>query len=168
MTFKLYLVRHATATEGIGGAIRSDADRPLIDEGKKEAQAVANALYRMGVKSDAFLTSPLVRARQTAEIFAEIFGQKGDVHLCEALAPHNSRSELWKDIRRLKRAQEVFLFGHQPDMGLLAGALLDGRDLLEIPFKKAAVARIDVYDLPPTSPGTLKWFITPKLVKAMS
>lgn len=167
MSFKLYLVRHATATEGLSAGIRSDAERPLIDDGKKEAQAVANALYRMGVKPDAFVTSPLVRARQTAEIFAEIFGQKGDVHFSEALAPGGARTQLWKDIQAIKRANEVFLFGHQPDMSFLAATLLDAGDEFDMPFKKAGVARIDVYDLPPTSPGTLKWFITPKLVKAM-
>jgi phosphohistidine phosphatase len=167
MSLKLYLVRHATATEGIGGAIRSDAERPLVDEGRKEAHAVADALVRMGVKPDVFLTSPLVRARQTAEIFAEVFGQKGDLHFSDALAPGGSRSQLWKDVNSYKRAREMFLFGHQPDMSMLAALLLDAGDQFDMPFKKAAVARIDVYDLPPTSPGTLKWFVTPKMVKAL-
>jgi phosphohistidine phosphatase len=164
---KLYLVRHATATEGIGGAIRSDAERPLIEEGKKEAQVVASALRRMGAKADVFLTSPLVRARQTAEIFSEVFGGKDKLHFSETLAPGGSVSDLYKDLKEFKRAEEIFLFGHQPDMTRIASTLLWVGPDLDMPFKKAGVARIDIYDLPPTSPGTLKWFITPKLAKTI-
>lgn len=160
---KLYLVRHATATERIGGEIRTDAERPLIAEGRKEAQEVASALKRLGVKPDVLLSSPLVRARQTAEVFADAFAFKDQVELTDSLAPGGQFSQLCKVISLHKRANEVFLFGHQPDMTLLAGRLLGAEAALDMPFKKAGVCRIDVYDCPPTTPGTLKWFITPKI-----
>lgn len=160
---KLYLVRHATATERIGGAVKTDADRPLIEEGRKEAQIVATALKKLGVKPDAFVTSPLVRARQTAEIFAEVLGGKDKLDYSEHLAPGGSADYLFKELNGLKRADEVFLFGHMPDMTLLAQQLLWSAEL-EMPFKKAGVCRIDVSDLPPTSPGVLKWFVTPKIL----
>jgi phosphohistidine phosphatase len=164
---KLFLVRHATATEGIGGNIRSDAERPLIPEGKKEAEAVASALKKLGVRGDGFITSPLVRARQTAEIFCEILGGKDKFAYCEALAPGGSTDELFSQLNKLRKVEEVFLFGHQPDMSYLAQTLLHS-DELDMPFKKAGVCRIDVADLPPTSPGTLKWFITPKIAASFS
>jgi phosphohistidine phosphatase len=165
---KLYLVRHATATERVGGAIRTDADRPLIDEGRKEAQIVAQAIRKMGVKGDAFVTSPLVRARQTAEIFSEVFGGKDKLHFAEALAPGGSVGELYKELKGIKRADEIFLFGHMPDMTNLAATLLWCGDDFDMPFKKAGVCRIDIYDLPPTSPGTLKWFMTPKMAHSLT
>jgi phosphohistidine phosphatase len=164
---KLYLVRHATATEGIGGAVRTDAERPLIEEGKKESQVVASALRRIGAKPDVFLTSPLVRARQTAEIFAEVLGGKDKVHYSDTLAPGGLVSDLYKELGEFKKANEVFLFGHMPDMTRLASTLLWVGPDMDMPFKKAGVARIDIYDLPPTSPGTLKWFITPKFAKTI-
>jgi phosphohistidine phosphatase len=165
---KLYLVRHATATEGIGGPIHSDAERPLITIGREEAQSVAIAIRRLGAKPDVFLTSPLVRAKQTAEIFAEMFGQKDKLQLTDALAPGGTVSDLYKALKNLGRANEVFLFGHQPDMTRLAQTLLWSGPDLDLPFKKAAVCRIDIYDCPPTNPGTLKWLITPKIASMMS
>jgi phosphohistidine phosphatase len=163
---KLYLVRHATATEIFSSSVKEDAARPLVQEGRKEAENVATALRHLGVKGDAFLASPLVRARQTAEIFAEVLGKKENLHICQALAPVGSLSNVYRQIAEQKRAEEIFLFGHMPDMMLIARALLHSNDL-EIPFKKAGVCRIDVYDMPPTQPGLLKWFITPKLAQAL-
>lgn len=165
---KLYLVRHATATERLGGHVRTDADRPLIDDGRKEAHVVAHALRKLGAKADVLLTSPLVRARQTAEIFSEVLGSKDKLHFSEALAPGGSASGLYEELEQFKKADEIFLFGHQPDMTRLASTLLFAGDELNMPFKKAGVARIDIFDLPPTAPGTLKWFITPKLAKAIT
>ena len=160
---KLYLVRHATATEGIGGEVRTDADRPLISAGRKEAQEVASALKKLGVKPDVLLSSPLVRARQTAEVFAEVFGFNEKVEMTDALAPAGQFGQLCKAIGLHKRANEVILFGHQPDLTVLASTLLGAGIDLDMPFKKAGACRIDVYDCPPTTPGTLKWFITPKI-----
>ena len=165
---KLYLVRHATATDRIAGLIRSDAERPLTDAGKEEAQMVAMSLRRSGIKGDAFLHSPLVRARQTAEIFAEIFAGKDKLQLCQPLVPGGTASDLYQELKQLRRANELFLFGHEPDLEHIAQTLLWAGPELKMPFKKAGVCRIDVADLPPTTPGTLKWFITPKIVAAFS
>lgn len=163
---KLYLVRHATAAE-LGGAIRTDAGRPLIDEGKKETHMVAMALRKLGSKGDAFVTSPLIRARQTAEIFAEVFDAKGKLHFSDHLAPGGRVTDLFKQLSELSRANEIFLFGHQPDMTHLAQSLLWTGPDFDMPFKKAGVCRIDVSDMPPTTAGRLKWFITPKVAHQM-
>ena len=163
---KLYLVRHATAADSIGGTLRDDAARPLVKEGRQEAELVAEVLRQMGIKGEAFVTSPLVRARQTAEIFAEVLEHKDKPYLCDALAPNGRLSELYSELANLKQAEEIFLFGHMPDMTMLAGTLLFADDLA-IPFKKSAVCRIDIFDVPPTQPGHLKWFITPKMAQAL-
>jgi broad specificity phosphatase PhoE len=63
---QLYVIRHAEAAEpGTAGANR-DEDRPLTDSGREQGRVVARALRRAGVRLDHLLTSPLVRARQTA------------------------------------------------------------------------------------------------------
>ena len=162
------MVRHGIATEKVGGNIRNDAQRPLIDAGREQTQMVCNALKRLGTKPDYLVSSPFVRARQTAEICAEVFGQKDNLVYSDALTPGGQVSDLYKCLAELKRAEEVFLFGHQPDMTRLAQALLWASPDFDMPFKKSGVARIDVFDLPPTSPGTLRWLLTPDLIAAVS
>jgi phosphohistidine phosphatase len=164
---KLYLVRHGIAVDRLSGEITSDFKRPLTSEGKEEVADVATGLKFIGVKPNYLVTSPLVRAKQTAEIFAKVFNYKEQIVFSEALAPGGLVSDLYKVIDDLKNANEVCLFGHQPDMTRLAQSLLWGGPDLDIPFKKSGVCRIDIYDLPPTSPGTLKWFITPRIASAI-
>ena len=161
---KIYLVRHGIAQERLGGGITTDAERLLTDKGRTETKHVAQALERLGVKGELIVSSPLVRARQTAEIINDVIGPRGsEVRICDALAPGGSATALFKFIAQFKHANEVFCVGHEPDIGMLGATLLwAGRDM-DIPFKKAGVLRIDVSDIPPTAPGTLKWFMPPKI-----
>ncbi|HEY9776096.1 MAG TPA: phosphohistidine phosphatase SixA [Planktothrix sp.] len=160
---KLYLVRHGIAQERLGGAVLNDSQRPLTDEGRHETRQVAQALKKLGVRADIVVSSPLTRARQTAEIFNEVLGEKDEVKIADALAPGGSSSGVYKFLQKLNAAEEVFCVGHEPDIGKLAASLMWAGPELDIPFKKAGVLRVDVPDVPPTIPGTLKWFITPKI-----
>lgn len=160
---KVYLLRHGIAVDRIGGAIRSDFDRPLTEEGRSETLSVAMGLKRLGVFPDLIVSSPLVRAKQTATIVHEAFGLKKPLEICDGLCPGSSASDVYKFLRNHLPFQEVFLVGHEPDMGRLAATMLWAGPELDIPFKKSGVCRVDIVDLPPTSPGTLKWFVTPKI-----
>lgn len=162
---KLFLVRHGIAVDGIGGEIKSDAQRPLTAEGHNETEQVAKGLKRTGVKIDLLVSSPLVRARQTAEIFKDVFKLEA-LEFCEALAPGGEPSEVFKFLQNHKKMECIALFGHEPDMGGLAQALLQAD--FSIPFKKAGVCRIDVNEMPPKYPGELKWFLPPKLSKHLA
>jgi phosphohistidine phosphatase len=162
---RLYLVRHGIAVDHIGGAITRDSERPLTEEGTIEMKLVAKALARINKKPELILSSPLVRARQTAEIIAGAFDM--EVTLSDALAPAGSPSVIFKAIGRHQGVNQVYLVGHEPDMGMLANKLLWAGLECEMPFKKAAVARIDVGDMPPTGPGILKWYMPPKLVHSL-
>jgi phosphohistidine phosphatase len=164
---KIYLVRHGIAAERLGGAVLNDSQRPLTDEGKAETKLVAQGLKRLGVEPGLLIASPLVRARQTAEIFADVLSVKEEVKVTDALAPGGSSSNLYKFLRQLKAVEEIALFGHEPDIGRLTATLMWAGPELDLPFKKAGVARVDVQDLPPTSPGTLKWLITPKIASLL-
>ncbi len=164
---KIYLVRHGIAVDRIGGQIRCDAERPLTDEGREETERVALGLRKMGVRPEHLVSSPLVRARQTAEIFASVFDLKQHLSICEALSPSGKASQIFNFLADLKKVDEVALFGHQPDMTGLAQALLWAPEL-DIPFKKAGCCRIDVYDMPPRTPGTLKWHLSPRIAVTMA
>ncbi len=165
---KIYLVRHGIAAERLGGAVLNDSQRPLTDEGKAETRQVAQGLKRLGAEPTLLVASPLVRARQTAEIFADVLTAKEEIKICDALAPGGSSSNLYKFLRQLNLAEEIALFGHEPDIGRLTATLLWAGPELDLPFKKAGVARVDVQDLPPTSPGILKWFLTPKIASLLA
>lgn len=159
---KLFLVRHGVAVDGIGGEIKSDAQRPLTPDGRDEVEQVAKGLRRSGIRLNHLVSSPLVRARQTAAVFADEFGMA--VEICDALAPGGDTQYLYAFLKG-KKGDSIALFGHEPDMSDLAQELLGVE--FKIPFKKAGVCRIDVEDMPPRSPGTLKWFLPPKLSKQL-
>ena len=165
---ELFLTRHGIAGQKIDGAIVIDAQRPLTDEGRHETRQVAQALKRLGLKPDLIATSPLARAHQTAEIIADVFGLAQSVQTCEALAPGGTASDLYKFLANVKQVEQAFLVGHEPDMSRLAATMLWAGPELDMPFKKSGVCRIDITDLPPTAPGTLKWLITPKMAALMS
>ena len=156
---KLFLVRHGIAVDSLSPEVRTDAQRPLTHEGIEETELVARGIKRLGVKLDLLVSSPLVRARQTAQIFQETF-KLGEIEICEALAPGVDASQVFRFLKG-KKAESIALFGHEPDMGELAQTLLQAE--FAMPFKKAGVCRIDVFDMPPTTPGILKWFMPPKI-----
>ncbi len=162
---KLYLLRHGIAVDRIGGEINSDWQRPLTKEGRAETSQVALALAKIGVKAKLVVTSPLVRAKQTAEIVANTFAKDIELQITEALAPGGTASDLYKFLTPFQQLEEIFLVGHEPDMSRLAGTLLWAGPELNMSFKKAGVCRIDIVDIPPSSPGILKWFLTPKILR---
>ena len=93
---KLYLVRHGIAHDHIGGAIQSDFQRPLTEEGKKETHLVALALKKLKVQPDLIVSSALTRAEQTAKILNEVLVARQGQVLTEALAPGGTTVALYK------------------------------------------------------------------------
>jgi phosphohistidine phosphatase len=165
---KLYLLRHGIAVDRIEAQSGSDWQRPLTKEGMKETRQVACALVKIGVEADVIVSSPLRRATETAEIIRDVLGKGLEVQITEALAPGGTASDLYKFLKTFNQSEEIILVGHEPDMGRLAGTLLWTGPELSMPFKKAGVCRIDIVDIPPSSPGILKWFVTPKILCAIS
>jgi phosphohistidine phosphatase len=161
--FELYLVRHGLAAER-GDNYPDDTKRPLTSKGIERLRQEAKALATLDVTFDVILTSPLVRARQTADVLAAGFRQPPAIVPTQVLAPgatHNAIvDELAKQSHRRKR---IAMVGHEPGIGELAARLLGLRKPLE--FKKGAIARIDVTALPPTGPGQLRWFLTPRILR---
>jgi phosphohistidine phosphatase len=165
---KIYLVRHGIAQDHLGGAVTSDSLRALTDAGRNETRQVAQGLKKLGVDADLIITSPLIRAKQTAEIIADVLGYDQELRVTDALAPGGSASSVFKFAKQFQNADELFFVGHEPDIGKLAAALIWAGPEVDIPFKKAGVCRVDVSGLPPSFPGTLKWFISPKIATLLA
>jgi len=163
-SFELYLIRHAIAEER-GEAWPDDSKRPLTDEGISRMRKAARGLERLGVVLDVVLTSPLVRARQTADIVAAVFAPRPPIVSLDSLAPGGTFQSVVADLDKHARRTRIALVGHEPGIGELASRLTASRQPLA--FKKGAVCRIDVEGLPPTGGGTLRWFVTTRILRAV-
>src|SRR5204862_2717875 len=160
--YELYLIRHGLAEER-GDAWPDDAKRPLTEEGMSRMRKAVRGLSRLGVGVDVILTSQLVRARQTAEIVASGFDPRPSILNVDALAPAGTCAALIADLEKHARKSRVALVGHEPHIGEIAARLLGTRHAIE--FKKGAVCRIDVEQLPPHGPGELRWFMSSKALR---
>src|SRR5258708_36427587 len=157
----LYLIRHADAVpaEEFAGA---DADRPLTDLGTAQTKALAAALAARGIKFDQQLTSPLLRARETAALLASV-GRDGpptEALWCDDLAPGGKRRKVAKHLVKLGK-QSVALFGHAPDINELAAWLIGSRKA-RLDLAKGAAAFIVCDGDPDKGAGTLQWLVTPE------
>jgi len=152
-------------TPFFGDAVSDDAKRPLSEDGIERFQKSARGLARLDVWIDVVLTSPLVRARQTAEIVASAFDPRPSIITIESLAPGGSYASLVADLEKHGRKTRIALVGHEPGIGELGARLIGSRHSFE--FKKGAVCRIDVDEIPPVGPGDLRWFLTPKVMASI-
>ena len=162
--YELYLIRHGVA-DARGEKWPDDTKRPLTADGVQKLRKVARGLARFGVRVDTVLTSPLVRARQTAEVVAAAFEPRPHIVNMESLAPGGAHAAILADLEKHGRRTHIALVGHEPDIGDLAARLIGSRHRLT--FKKGAVCRIDVDALPPNGPGDLRWFLTPRILRAI-
>src|SRR5215510_12674740 len=163
-SYELYLVRHAVAEER-GDAWPDDAKRPLTEDGMARMRKAARGLARIGVTIDVVLTSPLVRARQTAEIVAEAMQPRPTLVSTDALSPGGGYAAIVAELEKHVRKTRLALVGHEPGIGELAARLIGSRHAIE--FKKGAVCRIDVETVPPAGPGDLRWLMTTKILRAI-
>jgi phosphohistidine phosphatase len=130
---ELYLIRHGIAAER--GTYANDDERPLINTGRKKTEKVARRLYQIGVRFDRILTSPLVRAKQTADILQEA-GLSSQIEEFTALAPDGDLST-WLEWLSEQSYQTLALVGHQPDLGHWAEMLVWGSIQEKLVVKKA-------------------------------
>lgn len=162
--YELYLIRHGLAEER-GDAWPDDEKRPLSEEGMSSMRKSVRGLARAGVSFDVILTSPLLRTRQTAEIVAGAVVPRPSIVNLESLTPSGSVAAVIADLEKHGRKTRIGIVGHEPGIGEMAARLIGSRHAIE--FKKGAICRIDVDDLPPTGPGDLRWFLPPKFLRAL-
>jgi phosphohistidine phosphatase len=162
---ELYLIRHGLAAER-GKDWPDDSKRPLTPEGIARLRKSARGLNALGIGFDQIVTSPLVRTRQTADVFAEELKEHPPITTADSLAPAGSSAEVMQEITRHVRKARVALVGHEPNLGELAAQLLGARTPLE--FKKGGICRIDFDMLPPKGGGMLRWFLTPKMLRKLA
>ncbi len=157
----LYIIRHAIAAAP--GPDGDDSLRPLTDKGRTKMYRIAAGLKEMGEQIDLILTSPYLRASQTARILAkELELGKDKVVPTEALAPGGEAIDLIKEINeKHKGIQNIAVVGHEPGLSGLISFLLSGDSSLPISMKKGGVCRLSIETLEAGRCATLDWLLTP-------
>jgi phosphohistidine phosphatase len=155
----LHLLRHAHAgdPEGWQGP---DAARPLSDKGRAQAERLGSFLADIAFRTDAIITSPKVRAAQTAEIVAGHLGVA--VTEDERLAGALDLERIEAVLADARDPERPVLVGHDPDFSELLGLLCDAANA---PMRKGAFARIEVDRPLGPGGGTLRWLIPPDALR---
>jgi phosphohistidine phosphatase len=157
---EVYLLRHGIAESG--GAGRPDAKRKLTDAGKEKLRQVLARARAAKVSPSLILTSPLVRAVETAQIAAEELGYKDAIPQTDALLPSSTPQAVWRELRSHGGQTGILLAGHEPLLSELASFLL-GASRVVVEMKKGALLRIDIGDSAGAPRGVVRWLMTAKL-----
>jgi phosphohistidine phosphatase len=130
----------------------------------KKMRMAARGLRTLEVEPGLVLSSPLPRARQTAEIVIEELSGKPRLQFSDSLAPSGKRAELYEELSRLM-GDTVMLVGHQPSLGEIAGEIAWGSAEHYVELKKGGACAIDVEQLRPQPHGTLLWLATASMLR---
>jgi len=157
----IYLLRHAEAVPHKDPRYSHDADRPLTEAGAAKMRKAASGMRKLGLHFDRIITSPFVRARETAAIVAEVLEHRDRLVIEEALAS----GARWEKVKKAlasgpaKQADAVVLVGHEPDLSKMTADII-GAGRTSITFKKGSLASIAVEAIPPKEPGSLAFLMT--------
>ena len=163
---ELYLVRHGIAEDAAPSRGRSDADRALTAQGRRKMRAAAKGLRALKVKPARIGSSPLMRARQTADILCEVLGAKRKIEECPFLAegPETARVLHWL---RERKCASAMLVGHLPYLSETASELLIRSQSLNVRFRRASACCISFDGEPGAGRGKLEWLLQPHHLRAL-
>ncbi len=160
MSLTLYFLRHGQAgnREDWHG---DDSQRPLTVEGKRRMKREAATIWKLGLPLDIIISSPLVRASQTAEIVAKARGATARLITDDRVGPGFGPTHLATIVAEHRGARGLMLVGHEPDFSETIGHVTGGGGLT---MKKGALACVEMKD-PASLKGTLVWLIPPKVLE---
>jgi phosphohistidine phosphatase len=160
---ELYLIRHGIAEDG--GANIKDEERSLTKEGRQKTEKVAQRLKHLGLQFDLIATSPLVRARQTAEILIAT-GISSQIEECTYLAPEGDIKKWvadWLEPRKFSPQTQLALVGHEPNLSAWAEILVWGEAKAGLVLKKAGMIGIKLPEEgSPLGRSQMYWLTPPK------
>lgn len=158
------MMRHGIAVTRGDPNFPDDTERPLTPAGKKKLRSIARGLFRLGLCVDSIISSPLVRASETAEIVSEVFGPGVTVESSDFLRPGGSLQTLLTSLGKRADHRSVLIIGHEPDLSEGVARLI-GNARANFQFKKGGCCRIDFDKFPPRPPGKLIWWLTPRVMR---
>lgn len=166
--YEIYILRHGIATRRGSDGSFDDSKRKLTAEGREKMQKIARGLKRLAVEVDWIVTSPLVRAVETAQIVAESFETKAPVDFCDGLRPGEAAEKLLSFLAKQPERRRVLLVGHEPDLSSLAARLIGAGPDANLVLKKGGCCLITSDHLPPKLQGQLIWWLPPRVLRAIA
>ncbi len=164
----LYLMRHGIAAPKDDPQIPSDEERSLTKKGAKKMRKAAKGLLALKIEFDRILTSPLVRACQTAEIVAGTANLEERLEELPELSPQTPVGELVSRLAAYRELENLLLVGHEPLLSKTASYLLAREKEIRIGLKKGGLCRLKVDGLPSESAAALRWMMTPKQLRLLA
>jgi phosphohistidine phosphatase len=161
---EIYVVRHGIAIDREDPKCPPDPERYLTEEGVEKTKRVAAGVAALSATADVLLSSPYVRAMQTAEIFATALDYpKQKIRRTDLLLPGAEPTLLFRELAKDKHHSTLFIFGHAPQLDdVIATALGSKHHMTSL--KKAGVALLELKRVSPPN-GQLVWLATPKLLR---
>jgi phosphohistidine phosphatase len=163
----IYLMRHGIAAARDDASVKYDGERPLTAKGTKRMRKAAKGILRLAVPFDCVLTSPLLRARQTAEVLARALAIEDRLEEISGLSPESTVEHLLFGLTRYQDRKHLLLVGHEPLLSSFAAYLLGGQQPINVSldFKKGSLCYIETETLTVGSPAKLHWLLTPKQLR---
>jgi phosphohistidine phosphatase len=163
---EIYILRHAIAVPRGTPGYPND-DRPLTEEGVDKMTQAAKGIAKIIDSIDVVISSPLVRALDTAKIAAKALKYESEIIISRYMQPGGSMKGLFDLLSKYKGNKKVLLAGHEPHLGFLASRLIGINDSV-IEFKKGGICRIDIDTMPPVTAGRLIWSLAPKQLRLIA
>ncbi|MFN2433484.1 MAG: histidine phosphatase family protein [Gemmatimonadota bacterium] len=157
---ELILMRHALAEER-SERYPDDGQRPLSKDGRRRHRGISQVLQGMGVRFDELISSPLVRARETAEITGRAYGWTEPIVETDALGSGFSPAALVEFLNGYDESARLLCVGHEPDLSDFAARLLSASGRLSIAFRKSAVLGLEFPERVEAGAATLLYFLKP-------
>lgn len=160
----IYIIRHAAAAE-LDNEIVEEGYRYLTIHGRNHCKIVAQRLKDMNTRFDIILSSPIVRAVQTAEVFGAALKYEGEIKTAIELIGGSTAARFLQMLKRYSHFNNIALFGHAPDVNNFSTLLInDGQNKnFNINFKNSSVCKIE-YDMEKEK-GKLAWFLNSENMK---
>lgn len=165
---EFYIMRHGIAVDRGAPGITDDSKRALTPEGKKKMAEAAQGLVRLGVSFDWIVSSPLVRAVETAKIVAETMNSNVPLDLCDDLRPGGAAESLIAFLSKHANRKSILVVGHEPDLSELAGRLIGAGHRAHLALRKGGCCLVEFHEFPPKSPGKLIWWLTPRVMRKLA
>ncbi len=163
---EIYLLRHGEAVPRGTPGYPND-DRPLTEDGTVKMTESARGIAKVVDRIDVIVSSPLIRAVDTAKIAAEALGFNKKILTTEYLIPGYPQRNLFDFLKELNKEKSIMLVGHEPHLGYLASFMLGTTGHI-IEFKKGGICRVDIKEFPPDGKGKLIWHLTPKQLRLLA
>ena len=164
----LYIVRHAIAVQCSTPGYDDDSQRPLTDTGRKKMKKIVKGLHQLDLELNVILSSPYVRARDTAKILAKEFDMTEEIAFSDNLIPPGNLENLVSEIHEKYDVDNVALVGHEPMLSSLISWLATGNTDMRVTLKKGGVAYLVADNLYQDGRAALQWLLTPALMVELS